>query len=464
MAFLKHLLPAWKRGIEDKQKANAAILAAFDKELTVAEQEGLETKLLMSLDTASGEWLDSYGKLFGVIRRDSESDIKYRKRIVGYILLKRGTIPAITDAIREFLEDYDTHIEIYEPYKNIFYLNRSKLNGPDHMLGEYYTFAVIDIRLARTFPVGIIDLINEFKPAGVSVRLTYRPNAFGKGVEVVELPLASSEVLKTNTQLTIMNGMNDRIRGHLNLTGRSRGDGDDSGLFVLNSSRLNSTDRLAGSFSAANSTYNLASFTTQDVKFPTTAALTDVTAVTQGMSSDFYTRTGQVSDQYAAQRLKGTETSYLHSTFDVYTYFDLNYGPYLRERQPNGLYTKADYLALMENPSLQFFVKAETAVTNPSRYTLQLLNFRTNAWENIKVGDVSYSITGGKVSIVSLADFLSDKGFIFSRIKVNPNAAVPEYDFHVHFIELGFKKEVAVRPTVPSLFSEVSSQVTLVPL
>jgi len=158
--------------MEDKTKANAAILDALDRELKDTEAETIETKVLMSLDSSSGEWLDQYGKLFGLLRQDNESDTAYRARIKGYMVLRRGSIPAIIDAIRAFLNDYESVIEIYEPYTNVFILGRSKLSGPDHFLGEYYTVAVIDIKFSQPFPEGIIDVINEFKPAGVTVHLS----------------------------------------------------------------------------------------------------------------------------------------------------------------------------------------------------------------------------------------------------------------------------------------------------
>ena len=172
MSFIKHLLPTWKRGLEARQKTNAAILYAIDTELTEAEQEAIQAKVLMSLETATEEWLDRYGSAFGVTRQDAELDTDYRARIISYILLKRGTIPAITEAIRNFLQDYSTAIEIYEPHTNIFFLNGSTLNGADHILGEYYTYAVIDVKMARGYPVGLMAIINEFKPSGVKVYVT----------------------------------------------------------------------------------------------------------------------------------------------------------------------------------------------------------------------------------------------------------------------------------------------------
>lgn len=463
MSFLRHLLPSWRRVLHDST-ANAAILSAIDKELSQAEIDAIEGKVVMDIEKSTGKWLDQYGNIFGVIRQDGEDDDLYRSKIVNYVVLKRGTIPAIKDAIREFLRDYESHIEIYEPYKNIFTLNKSKLNGPDHFLGKYYTFAVIDVKIARNFPESIIEVINEFKPSGVSVHLTYRPSAYNPEANIVDLPPAGSEIKESGIKMYLMNGMNDRIRGHLNLTRRTRAEDDDSGLFVLNRSKLNSLDRLAGSFSAANSTYNLATFSTSDIKFTRTTAIEDILSQTEHVSPDFYTRTGRVDDQFAAQPIDGTKANYLYLTMDVGTYLNTEYPTYLREVRPDGMYTKDTYLELLGNPKVQYYMKATTPPSSPTRYSIQGMNLRTGQWEDIKVGDVKYELVGGKVELDSLRDYLSDTGLVFLRIKMNTNATTESYNLHLHFLEIGFNKEVAIRPTITPYVGEVSSSSTLIPL
>lgn len=463
MSFLRHLLPSWRRVLNDST-ANAAILSAIDKELTQAEIDAIEGKVVMDLEKSTGKWLDQYGDIFGVIRRDDEDDDLYRSRIINYVLLKRGTIPAIQDAIREFLRDYDSHIEVYEPHRNIFTLNKSKLNGPDHFLGEYYTFAVIDVKIARNFPEGIIDIINEFKPAGVTVHLTYRPSAYNPEADIVELPPAGSEIMESGIRMHLMNGMNDRVRGHLNLTNRTRDEDDDSGLFILNRSKLNSLDRLAGSFSAANSTYNLASFSEEDIVFTANTAIEDVLAQTEQMTTDFYIKTGRVDDQYAAQPIESSKTSYLYFTMDVATYLNTEYPTYLREVSPDGMYTKNTYLSLMDNPKIQYQMKATTPPSSPTKYSVQGLNLRTGKWEDIKMGDIRYDTIEEKIELGSLENHLSETGLVFIRIKMNPNSGVGNYNLHLHFLEIGFHKEVAIRPTIVPYEGEVTTSSTLIPL
>jgi len=418
MSFLKHLLPAWKRGIEDKRRANAAILAALDRELKDSETEAIKGKLLLALDTSSGEWLDQYGRIFGLLRRDSEEDDAYRSRIVSYVKLRRGTIPAIKAAIQDFLQDYDSYIEIYEPYKNVFTLNKSKLNGADHLLGKYYTVAVIDIRISRPFPIGLVDVINEFKPAGVSFRLTYRPSSHNPNAEIVELPPANSEIMPSITHLTISNGMSDRIRGHINLTASSRTD-DSSGLFKLNSSKLNSSERLAGSLSAAQSTYNLATFSTQDLLFSEDTKIEDVLTNSEPMSSDFYTKTGRVDSQYAVQTLYTGANSFLYFTMDVATYFNLKYSKYLRQVAPSGLYTKETYAELMDGSYVQY--KLNAVLSSEVNCVLQAFDLEQGEWVDLHSDSVGIRYINNIVSIDSVVNYLSDNGLMFIRFKF-PNS------------------------------------------
>jgi len=414
MSFLRHLLPAWKRGIEDKRRANAAILAAIDRELKDTEKETIQSKLLMSLNTSEDEWLDQYGNLFGVLRKEGEEDSTYRNRIIAYVLLKRGTIPAIKEAIQAFLGDYGDYIEIYEPYKNVFTLNKSKLNGPDHFLGEYYTVAVIDIRISRPFPAGIVDIINEFKPAGVTFRLTYRPNSLDPDAEVVELPPANSEIFPSITRLTVSNGASDRIRGHLNLTASSRTD-DSSGLFTLNKSNLNSLDRLAGSLSAANSNYNLATFSTQDLLFSEDTKIEDVMNSSEAVSPDFYTKTGRVDDQYAAQTLYTGSDSFLYFTMDVATYFNHNYSKYLRQVAPSGVYTKETYAGLMDGSYVQY--KLSAVLSAEVNYEVQAFDLDQGQWIDLHNDSAGARYISNIVSIDNVVNYLSENGLLFIRFK-----------------------------------------------
>lgn len=187
-------MPTWKTNTDDKTRTNAAILSVMNTELTDSEADAVSINVLMSLETAIGEWLNDYGILFGVLRQDNEVDNAYRGRIKAYIVLDRGTIPAIKQAIQNFLNDTSSYLNIYEPYSNIFFLNSSHLNSNDCLLGSYYTTAVIDVTFTDTFPIGVADVINKFKPAGVTVKMTRKPKAYNPSATVFDMTVTGSPI------------------------------------------------------------------------------------------------------------------------------------------------------------------------------------------------------------------------------------------------------------------------------
>ncbi|AHZ09538.1 virion structural protein [Bacillus phage CAM003] len=176
MSFTKYLHPLWRTLLTKDGDTHNAVLASLEDAFKTVESDAIDSRLEASLPTATGEWLDEFGDIFGVFRKDGEKDDDYRRRIVNYILIERGTTVSIEDAIQKFLDDPTAKIEIYEPYKNVFILNKSKLNGDDHILGRYYTSAVIDVRLMKHVPLELLDEIEKYKPAGVKAMVTRNPN------------------------------------------------------------------------------------------------------------------------------------------------------------------------------------------------------------------------------------------------------------------------------------------------
>lgn len=172
MSFLKYLLPGWKSLLTTKSSANAGILSAIDTEFSDTETDIINSASELSLETADSDWLDLFGSTFGVIRQNSETDSSYRARIKSYIQTERGTIPSITQAVQQFLNDNTVSVDVYEPYKNIFTLNSSTLDGADAFHGAYYTTAVIDIKIGAAIPDGLQDFITPYIPAGVTLVLT----------------------------------------------------------------------------------------------------------------------------------------------------------------------------------------------------------------------------------------------------------------------------------------------------
>lgn len=105
--FFRNIHPLLRRGKrkDEYDDTNFSVLNALNYELTQAEQETIASKIQSSLESATGEYLDTWGDWFGVYRKDGWDDDYYRGRIIRYLLLKRSTIPAIIDALIDFLED-----------------------------------------------------------------------------------------------------------------------------------------------------------------------------------------------------------------------------------------------------------------------------------------------------------------------------------------------------------------------
>lgn len=173
---MKYLHPLWKTRLTKDSNPHNVVLASLDDMLKSVATDAMESKKDARLETATGQWLDEFGDKFGVFRKDNEDDNTYRQRIINYILIERGTVISIEDAIKKYLNDPTTKVEIYEPYKNVFILNKSKLNGEDHLLGKYYTTAVIDARFTGNVPLDVLSEIEKFKPAGVKAQLSRLPN------------------------------------------------------------------------------------------------------------------------------------------------------------------------------------------------------------------------------------------------------------------------------------------------
>lgn len=174
--FSRFLPTTWRDLETSRRDTHNGVVGAIQDSLRTAEEWAVESKKESWLDTADGTFLDKWGKTVGLNRRQGESDDHYRKRIHDYIIAKRGTINAIVTAIEREFEDDDLKVWIYEPWRNIFYLNSSLLNGHDHLQGFYYRFADINIHISKPVDQARLDwVVDHYKDAGVLVYYTYEP-------------------------------------------------------------------------------------------------------------------------------------------------------------------------------------------------------------------------------------------------------------------------------------------------
>lgn len=326
--FFRNIHPLLRRNKrpEKYDDTNFAVLNALNYELTQAEQETIASKIQSSLESATDTYLDTWGDWFGVYRKDGWDDEYYRARIIRELLLKRGTIPAIIDALVDFLNDNDAVVQIYEPWRNIFYTNKSKLNGDDHLMGYYYRFAIIDISIDRPFPPEIVEIIKAFKPAGVLFYLRL-DTSLAKNKTTVESPYVYLDVTN-KTELEFLNGLYYDLRGNINLSDQ-RTQVVGNNIFHTNNSKLNGEDVLAGAFNHGRGYIHLASTTLLDYTPKATDSMSNLKTTLGEAGSDMYNQTKEKDGRTASIQVPATKN--VHTLYSN----SLNFGDYDYSTAPN---------------------------------------------------------------------------------------------------------------------------------
>lgn len=253
-----YLHPLWKDSLLNRDNSedaslNKVILDTIDSQLKIVEDDTIKAKAQSFLDTASDEWLDYWGSWFGLKRADNQNDDNYREDIKNHVVHARDTIPALREAIANFLNTGIGSVNIYEPYKNIFILNASELNGVDHLKSDYYNYAIIDIQISVPFPPEVIDIINWFRPAGVIWVLTYAPGV-GDSAKIWEMSPTNLEISYMLTELDIFTGFNSEYNA--SLTPNTKGNSAGYQGFWLNNDILNGLSLLNGDESLGREYYN----------------------------------------------------------------------------------------------------------------------------------------------------------------------------------------------------------------
>ena len=242
MNFWKNLHPLLRREENtDEGSANGAVLHAIAGALSDAETELIPSKMQSSLNTASGSYLDYWGYWFGVVRKTNEDDDSYRYRIEQYLLLGRGTAASIIRGIKYALDDQSATITIYEPWQNIFYLDKSKMDSSYYMQGSYYRYGVITVNIDRPLDESIWLAIQAFKPAGVRIAVEYNATLS----YLAEPTLLAELDSQANNFLTLNYGNNNEDSVlTLGLNAESQ-PYPDTNRFILDESLLNSTATLS---------------------------------------------------------------------------------------------------------------------------------------------------------------------------------------------------------------------------
>lgn len=427
---------------EKYDDTNFAVLNALNYELTQAEQETIASKIQSSLESATDTYLDTWGDWFGVYRKDGWDDEYYRARIIRELLLKRGTIPAIIDALVDFLNDNDAVVQIYEPWRNIFYTNKSKLNGDDHLMGYYYRFAIIDISIDRPFPPEIVEIIKAFKPAGVLFYLRL-DTSLAKNKTTVESPYVYLDVTN-KTELEFLNGLYYDLRGNINLSDQ-RTQVVENNIFHTNNSKLNGEDVLAGAFNHGRGYIHLASTTLLDYTPKATDSMSNLKTTLGEAGSDMYNQTKEKDGRTASIQVPATKN--VHTLYSN----SLDFGDYDYSGNPN-LFLNPTFSDLSSdakiNTPVQSFVtdNGESFTVDLTAVTGDRVFYFNNLPTMLKSTSYTYSIeakadielpNGIRVRPVYI-DENSKTQYVFPTIIPNMTTSYKRYSYTQTNLPLGY--------------------------
>lgn len=177
LTFLRYLQGVFNMNLSDSNKVHYAVIQSIYDEFIMGDEDLRQSRLEMCLSTATGAWLDAWGSYFNVSRKLGETDEAYSRRIIKSVLNPKCTIPALKDHIADYLQDQYPDKEyskddviIKEPWKDVAkYSHYGSMSGNAVMSSNYYTHAVIDVRVPEEITKELIDLVNAVKAAGVKV-------------------------------------------------------------------------------------------------------------------------------------------------------------------------------------------------------------------------------------------------------------------------------------------------------
>jgi len=137
----------------------------------------------MLITQAEGEWLDLWGKLYDVGRRQAELDAVYQSRIPKEAFRLRQSPIAIEEAVKDAT---GKAIRIEEPWSNIFRLDGSLLSGPDKFAdGDQVGYFLI--QPTSSMPIDwtdVLPVIHRNRAAGVLVLPPFSRNQSGIDADI----------------------------------------------------------------------------------------------------------------------------------------------------------------------------------------------------------------------------------------------------------------------------------------
>jgi len=145
-----------------------AIMSGYGGEVRAAEYQVGQALRQMVITQAEGEWLDIWGTLYGVDRKQTELDAALQIRLRREVFRRRVNAHAIEIAI---MDETGWDVRIEEPWRELFRLDESTLSGGY----KFYDGDTVGYHLIRPEALDQVDwsivlpIIERNKPAGVIV-------------------------------------------------------------------------------------------------------------------------------------------------------------------------------------------------------------------------------------------------------------------------------------------------------
>lgn len=167
-------------GSSDESRTNGDILFAYDSMLwTIMDAYAIEIEEQqlqvdeaikeLYLKTASGDWLDYWGEHFGIAHGPYADYEDYRAYIIEEVLRLRSNPLAIENSIERIT---GKKVEIYEPWRDLFFLSESQLNNQHTYDGERWgphLFRPISREKANIKWDDVLPVADKSRPAGVLI-------------------------------------------------------------------------------------------------------------------------------------------------------------------------------------------------------------------------------------------------------------------------------------------------------
>ena len=436
--FLKNLHPLLRRkkNPKDNEDVNYALIKVLNEEMNLIEQDAIESKLQSSLKSSTGTYLDNFGDWFGVYRKKDEDDEKYRARIIKYLLLKRGTNNAIIEAIKDYLEDSNADVSIYEPFRNIFYTNKSHLNGQDHLMGYYYNFAIINVSIGSYFPVEIVDVINEFKPAGVKFYVTYDGGGTNTGNSVIKI-LDEPVNIDVYQNIDRLSGYSETFYGHINMGHRKVSYDSNTDIFRTNNSNINSTDVLTGSSSIGRAFHNYA-YKTNFIYNPTrTSTVSEIQKVLdekgRELPLEYYINTTEKDRASVYIDIESTTgTSFIYNNLNLREYFN-QYKPELLHGDTQDIKNAiSSYIGVA---TFDLFMEALISPNDVVSTQTQVFDFSIGKWVTINSSEITYGMKNVGAELGYIKDYMNNELNMFTRVVI---ASSSDITVNINYLDLLF--------------------------